>query len=264
MEYKISVIIPYFRSHETIERTIKSINNQTIDVYEIIIIDDNSNTYEDNKILDSLKNKSNLKIIKSDVNRGPSYCRNLGIDEAKGDFIAFQDSDDAWHPQKLEIQIKIMEKYGFYLSGHGSEILKSENEIPSSHLFSEDIIVKKIGKFQQLFKNRFPTRSVMIKNDKNFKFDVDLRRAEDYLMWTNILFNNKTAGFIDKNLAYSFKEHYGDSGLTKNLFKMYKGGIHACFKLYKLKKINLILFFVLFILRSIKYLMRELLLFVRK
>lgn len=96
---KISVVVPTYNRELTIERCINSILNQTIAVEEIIVVDDGSN---DNtlKIIRAIKN-SKIKVIKQN-HRGAQAARNLGILNAKGDYIAFLDSDDEWLPHCIE------------------------------------------------------------------------------------------------------------------------------------------------------------------
>ena len=88
-----------------IKRSANSILYQTYDDFEIIVIDDGSsdNTEE---IIRSLRDPR-IRYIRQDANCGPSYARNIGIKAARGKYIAFQDSDDVWVPDKLEKQMNI-------------------------------------------------------------------------------------------------------------------------------------------------------------
>ena len=101
---RVSVVIPAYNREKTIKYCINSILNQTIKPFEIIIVDDCSKdrTVE---IVRKLNNSS-IKIIELEKNSGAQAARNRGIIEAKGEWIAFQDSDDEWLPNKLEIQLK--------------------------------------------------------------------------------------------------------------------------------------------------------------
>ena len=103
----VSVIIPTFNREKTIERAIKSVLNQTYQDIEVIIVDDGSKdrTYEQIKRIDSDK----IRYIYQE-NAGASAARNTGILAAKGEYIAFQDSDDYWYPDKLEKQFNVMKE----------------------------------------------------------------------------------------------------------------------------------------------------------
>lgn len=119
MKLKVSVIIPYFKSANTIDRAINSILNQTVSVYEIIIINDYSNTILDTQKLKKLESEiENLKVINLQENKGPGYARNVGMNIAKGDYIAFLDSDDTWTNDKIDNQLTVMNNKNIFLSAH--------------------------------------------------------------------------------------------------------------------------------------------------
>ncbi|WP_436686501.1 glycosyltransferase family 2 protein [Lactiplantibacillus plantarum] len=98
----ISVIIPVYNRENTILKAVSSVLNQTYSNLEIIVVNDNSNdrTLE---IVQGIKD-TRLNIITLSKNVGANYARNIGIEKATGDFIAFQDSDDIWETNKLEVQ----------------------------------------------------------------------------------------------------------------------------------------------------------------
>lgn len=110
MDFQISVIIPTYNREKTIERAIRSVYAQTVLPLEVIIIDDSSNdsTVEIVEWLQAIHDT--LKIYTQTVNRGAQYARNVGIKEAKGNWIAFLDSDDEWLPDKLETQLEEIKK----------------------------------------------------------------------------------------------------------------------------------------------------------
>ncbi|MEB3178368.1 MAG: glycosyltransferase [Nostocaceae cyanobacterium] len=103
----VSVILPAYNAEKTIISTIESIQKQTFHDWEIILINDGStdNTLE---LINTIKDER-IKIF-SYENAGISLARNRGIDQAKGDYIAFIDADDLWTPDKLEAQIKALQK----------------------------------------------------------------------------------------------------------------------------------------------------------
>ena len=102
---KISVICPTYNSENFVEKTLKSVINQTYLPQEIILIDDGSsdNTIQ---ILEEFKkeyqNMFQIQIIKSKHN-GPGKARNIGIENANNEWLAFLDSDDIWWSNKLEM-----------------------------------------------------------------------------------------------------------------------------------------------------------------
>lgn len=105
----ISVIIPTYNHAETLPRAIDSVLAQTFEAFELLIVDDGSTdgtadvaaAYEDDRI----------RYVSHETNRGASVARNTGIDRARGEFMAFLDSDDAWLPTKLERQLACLRRH---------------------------------------------------------------------------------------------------------------------------------------------------------
>lgn len=245
----VSVVIPYFKSENTIERAVDSILEQTVKVNEIIIIDDFSNREIDRKVLKKIENKNKIiNVIFQKENKGPGEARNTGMNLANSKYIAFLDSDDIWKKNKVEKQYKIMKETNAFLSGHKSLIIGQS--------------VKETGKIinikarDQFIKNRFPTRSVMIKNNDKYRFEKNKRFAEDFLLWTQIILSKEKSIKIDEVLAYSFKEDFGESGLTSNLKKMYEGGIRAHKTLKDENGITRFQYCILVVYQTIKYIVR--------
>lgn len=106
MQSLVSIIIPTYNRETTISRSINSVLTQSYTNFELIIVDDGStdNTIE---IVNSYKDER-IKLIRLGKNCGANVARNKGICAAKGEYIAFQDSDDEWVKSKLESQLKYM------------------------------------------------------------------------------------------------------------------------------------------------------------
>lgn len=111
MQDLVSVIIPVYNREKTIKRAIDSVLSQTYSNLEVIVIDDCSvdnsvkivNEYEDERV----------RVICQKEHGGANKARNIGIENAKGEYIAFQDSDDEWCSNKLAVQLAYMQKEGF-------------------------------------------------------------------------------------------------------------------------------------------------------
>lgn len=103
---KVSIIIPTYNRAHLIERSIRSILNQTYEDFELLIVDDGS-TDNTKEVVEGIGDVR-IRYISCATNGGAAKARNVGIAEAKYDYIAFQDSDDEWHPDKLEKQMKVM------------------------------------------------------------------------------------------------------------------------------------------------------------
>ena len=114
MSPSVSVIVPCYRSGQWVEEAVDSILAQTYRDWECLLIDDGS---EDEPTCEALqriahRGEKRIRILSHDghANRGVSVSRNLGLDHAKGRFVAFLDSDDAWLPDKLERQVSVLER----------------------------------------------------------------------------------------------------------------------------------------------------------
>ena len=131
---KVSIVIPSFNRYSYLLNAIDSIQNQTYENYEIIVVNDGST--EDAYHSSELKSLS--KVIHVDRNSTPNWggsrpaVRNYGISEASGDLIAFLDDDDYWLPNKLERQISAMKSRNIYFScnyGYFGYGIYDENKI---------------------------------------------------------------------------------------------------------------------------------------
>jgi glycosyltransferase involved in cell wall biosynthesis len=105
---KVSIILPTYNRASLIKSSIRSVLNQTYQDFELIIVDDCSDDAT-GKIVSEFDDRR-INYIYLDKHQGAAFARNEGIKIAKGNFIAFQDSDDEWMPDKLEKQIGIFEK----------------------------------------------------------------------------------------------------------------------------------------------------------
>jgi len=122
----VSVIIPVFNRQAVLQRAIDSVLSQSFTDYELIVVDDGS-TEPIADALSGLHEKVAVRVLHHDVNRGAAAARNTGAKAAKGRYIAFLDSDDAWHSEKLARQIAFMQAEagcrasctGFALVGDG-------------------------------------------------------------------------------------------------------------------------------------------------
>lgn len=106
----VSVIIPTFNRRDTIGRSIRSVLNQTYKKIELIIVDDAS-TDDTELVVNAIKD-DRVHYYKLNRRQGACVARNVGIENATGEFIAFQDSDDEWLNNKLEVQLDTLVKTG--------------------------------------------------------------------------------------------------------------------------------------------------------
>jgi glycosyltransferase involved in cell wall biosynthesis len=138
----VSVIIPTYNRAKVIGRSIISVLAQTYRDFELIIVDDGS-TDNTEEVVKSF-NDPRIYYIQKEQNRGVSVARNIGIKAARGDYIAFNDSDDEWLPTKLEKQMALFKRdekgdLGLVLCGVLNQGLHGEYYIaPKIHLMRFD------------------------------------------------------------------------------------------------------------------------------
>ena len=211
----ISIVIPTFNRSELLKRAINSVLNQTIDVREIIIVDNGStdNTYD---MISSLFPEITYIYEKR---KGVSIARNVGIKNCYSTWIAFLDSDDAWEPQKLEKQLFFTninnKKYRLI---HTNEIWyknnKFQNQLKKHKKSGGDIFQKSLQLCCISPSSAFIKKEVF--DDYGF-FDESLEVCEDYDMWIRIT-SKEEVGFLDNPLVVKYGGH--DDQLSKKYWGM--------------------------------------------
>lgn len=104
---RISVVLPTYNRAALLPRAVAGVLNQTHRNLELIVVDDASS--DDTPVVLRRIDDDRLTVIRLDHNAGAPAARNRGIEAARGEFVAFQDSDDDWHPEKLERQLRALQ-----------------------------------------------------------------------------------------------------------------------------------------------------------
>ena len=116
--HKISVVIPVYNCEAFVEEAVESVLNQTYPIHEVIVVNDGS-TDATTALLDRFAR--DIAYLELPANEGICQARNIGIDAATGDWIAFLDADDIWARNKIELQVReIRDDVGFVFSGKES------------------------------------------------------------------------------------------------------------------------------------------------
>ncbi|MBN1536358.1 MAG: glycosyltransferase family 2 protein [Anaerolineales bacterium] len=180
----VSVIIPFCNRIAWLQEAIESVLSQTYTDYELILIDDGSS--EDLSCLTKYLHLKNV-FLHRQMNQGPAAARNFGIQQAKGSYIAFLDSDDQFTTDKLMKQVQLMDENTDVLLSHTSYqrvgSCASGQDVIHSGLFA--------GALFPMIYNACPiaTPTVMVRRrvfDQGLKFCQELRIAEDVLLWAEI------------------------------------------------------------------------------
>lgn len=255
----VSVVIPFFRSVTTIARALNSVANQTMRPREVIIVDDCSGDGSV-ELLRQLINDYEpgwIKIIELDENSGPGKARNIGWDHATQAYIAFLDSDDSWHPVKLETQYTWMERHpSASLLGHAAWYQSDSVSIETDALVEDKYLFRQIAPQRLLFSNCFSTPSIFLRRGIPLRFSATGRYCEDYDLWLRIAFSGYECFHTNHRHTFMYKNAYGVSGLSANLWLMQKGELAVFTDLYRAGHINLFLYSTVSVFSMLKFVKR--------
>ncbi len=180
---KISVVIPTYNREQTLKRAIDSVLAQRLQASEIIVVDDGST---DNSF-SVLKEYPQVKVV-SQANKGVSAARNTGIACSSNEWMAFLDSDDEWHVDKLLVQADYHKTNPQYKLSYTNEKWLRHNKemkIPKRHIKQKNPSFLSSLKHCQIG----PSTVVMHKSviEDIGLFDEEMEVCEDYDLWLRIL-----------------------------------------------------------------------------
>lgn len=196
----VSIITPVYNSDAFIKDTINSVINQTYQNWELLLIDDCSSDKSVTIINDYIKNNSNIKLIKNTINQGAAISRNKGIMEAQGDYIAFLDADDLWKPEKLERQLKHMQKQNCDVCFSSYELIDEKG-----NKLNKKVEALPVLSYKKLLKSNYVGNLTGVYNSKTIGkiTSPNLRKRQDWLIWLKALKKSgKPAYGIQESLAY--------------------------------------------------------------
>lgn len=234
---RVSVIIPTYNRADKLKRCLQSLVSQTFKNFEVIVCDDGS-TDETVGIVKEFSTQLNL-IYDYDTNfGGPARPRNRGLFLAKGEFIAFLDSDDWWYPKKLEVCLEHIRDYDlvYHKLEKYSEPDKPIGEMKTRALTTEpfkDLVING----NQILNSSVVLRKSLTETIGLISEDKILIAAEDYDYWIRISTITSKFSFIPENLgAYWLGENISASVSTiyteQYLLAQYVGKLTPTEQLY--------------------------------
>jgi teichuronic acid biosynthesis glycosyltransferase TuaG len=177
----VSVVMPTYNSAVFLKDAIDSVLSQTFKDWELIIVDDAS-TDDTTEVLSSYQHPQ-ISIHKNEKNLGVSESRNFAIKLAKGEWIAFLDSDDVWHPEKLQRQLDHMAKENSNFSCTNVAWMdETSKNIGFGQPLPERITYKML-----LYQNIIPLSSVILRRAILAEDKFENRGNEDFALWLRIL-----------------------------------------------------------------------------
>ena len=218
----VSIIMPTYNCGNFIERTIDSIISQTYNNWELIVVDDCSkdNTEE---VLKKYKKDKRINYVKLKKNSGAAVARTESMKRAKGNYMAFLDSDDLWYPEKLEKQLKFMKDNDYDFTCTAYEQI-DENDNPLNKIIKAKI---KANYNRILLDCPVGNSTVMYNVTKLGKFEVpNIRKRNDDALWLQIIKKAKYIyGYDEVLMKYRIRQNSISSNklsLVKYHWKLYR------------------------------------------
>ncbi|MBG9980852.1 glycosyltransferase family 2 protein [Facklamia sp. DSM 111018] len=243
----ISIITPVYNAERFIEDTIKSVQQQTYQNWELILVDDCSQDNSRIMIEKYVAIDSRFKLISLKENLGAAEARNKGLDIAKGRFIAFIDSDDCWHREKLSRQLAFMIKQNYLFTYTNFALVNESGEI-----LKESVVLPERLDYYGLLKNTaIACSTVMIDRDALGDFRMPLvRKGQDTATWLMLMRERAVIAYgLDQVLNY-YRQVEGS--ISSNKWGAIKRTWNTYRNIEKLPLIECLYYFSHYIFQAIK------------
>jgi glycosyltransferase involved in cell wall biosynthesis len=255
---KVSAIIPFYRHSATITRAVASVWHQSMRPDETIVVNDGSPAC-DGGLLDHLTvvyPARWLKVIHLETNQGPGKARNVGWQHARGEYVAFLDADDVWHPQKLELQLHWLKRHP---EAQGlctrTQTIACESVM---HPFKGNLRPILLRPVDMLLRNAISTRTVVLRRDIEFRFAEHKKNSEDYQLYLTAVLSGCRIYISKVKLAFCFKAEFGENGLSACLDAAHRGHVDSLNIVYRQGLISKQVYRSILLLAQLKHIRRRL------
>lgn len=198
----VSVVIPTYNSAALVEQAVDSVLAQTLAPAEIIVVDDGS---KDDTATRLQRYGDQVRYV-FQPNQGVAVARNRGVEQATGDFVAFLDADDVWHPRKLELQMQVLAEHPDLGLLGTADFTWPTSTLPALPPRKADMLMPIPWK-RLVVRNYLATSSVVVRRQWLLEagpFDPALQGPEDYDLWLRIAERTKLAKLQMPLLGYRF------------------------------------------------------------
>ena len=216
---KVSVITPTWNSERYIRDTIKSVQAQTYENWEMVIVDDCSSDSTVSILEEAAAADPRIIVMRQERNQGAGAARTRAMRASTGRYIAYLDADDIWKPDKLEKQVSFMKETGCGFSCASYEVIDDQG----TPLNKQIHMLPKVDYVGFLTNNLLQTVGIMVdtqKVDKKYLVMPDMRRRQDAATWLQILKAGHVCYGIDEVLA---EYRRAENSLSSNKFLAVKG-----------------------------------------
>lgn len=213
----VTIVTPAYNAAAYLQATIESILSQTYPHWELLIIDDCS-TDDTVKVASTFLGDKRIRLLRQSENQGAISARNRGILEAKGQYVAFLDSDDLWRPTKLAVQIDAMKRNRAALSFTSYRVFSSSEIEHGVHIVPERV------NYRDLLRTCSIGCSTVVYDVNQIGkqyFDVEALAREDYALWLKISRSFPKAKFYGiQEVLMDYRKH--EQGNSRNKLEMAK------------------------------------------
>ena len=179
----VSIIMPSYNCGFYVVESIRSVQAQTYQNWEIIFVDDCSKDDTIKRVSELREQDPRIKLLKNEKNSGAAVSRNKALKEAKGRWIAFLDSDDLWEPTKLEKQVRFMEENGYAFSYTEYQEMDADGNLTGVTISGPKHVTKR-GMYNFCWPGCL---AVMYDREKIGLIQIeDIKKNNDYAMWLKV------------------------------------------------------------------------------
>jgi len=200
MNKSVSIIMPCYNSEKFIRNSIESVLSQTYSNWELLVSDDGSIDKTIEIIHEYMQQDTRIKLILAEGNNtGAAATRNRALEKAQNDYIAFLDSDDLWHPQKLEKQLKFMVDKDIVFSFTLFDAIDEEGNALTKNQKGKEVV-----SYKDFLGNKGKIGCLTVMYDRHKCGEIlmpNIRKRQDYAMWLKIMKQGFDAYRINESLA---------------------------------------------------------------
>ena len=199
MSELVSIITPTYNAEKFIAETLKSVQNQTYQNWEMILVDDASTDETVKIISDFVEKDSRIKLFKLEKNSGNGFARNIALEKAVGKYIAYLDADDLWFPNKLEKQIQFLKENNLHFTFSFYDCIDEEGnslnrrvEAPVNLTYDELFFCNYVGNLTAIYDADYFGKIVIEATQKR----------QDWRLWLTILKQIQVTTPVPEPLAF--------------------------------------------------------------
>lgn len=230
----ISIIIPTYNRAHLIGETLDSILAQTYTNWESLVVDDGSTDTTVEVVSNYVVNDKRIKLFNrpKTKQKGANTCRNIGLNQAKGDYVVFFDSDDLMTPDHLQVKISAIVCLNCDYVITRSEYFNSTSEKHNDYYNFGNFKITAYNYVAQHI--NWLTLDVCIKKDlaKSIRFNEEIQSGQEYNYFSILVHHSSDAFFVDK--VVSLRRHHADSirGHLNNQQKLLSGAFKSKWQTY--------------------------------